>query len=266
MGKEVVVSVRPAAVAGTFYPLEPGRLRSEVHHLVDSADPSVPDSPLQGLIVPHAGYVYSGPTAGFGYRLLHGKSYARVAMLGPAHFVAFRGLALPGAAAMATPLGEVEVDEAVVANLLASPLVAESREAHRREHSLEVQLPFLQDALPGTPVVPLLTGDVEPAEAAELLDDVLPDGTLLLVSSDLSHYHDAATARRLDAATAAAINRLDFAALDRDSACGRTAVQIALHIAARRGYEVATLDLRNSADTAGSPDRVVGYGAFAIVG
>ena len=120
--------------------------------------------------------------------------------------------------------------------------------------------------LPGVPIVPLLTGDVDPAAAAELLDRVLSDETLLLVSSDLSHYHSASTARRLDAETANAINRLDADSLEWDSACGRTGIQIALNLASSHGYEVVTLDLRNSADTAGSPDRVVGYGAFAIGG
>ena len=260
------MSVRSAAVAGTFYPLDRKQLLAEVRHHIDVADPTSPDFPLRALIVPHAGYIYSGPTAGFGYRLLRDGNFTRIIMLGPSHFVAFRGLALPGTEAMATPLGEVEIDAEVAARLLANPLVLDSAHAHRREHSLEVQLPFLQEVLPAVPVVPLLTGDVDTAEAAELLDDVLSDETLLLVSSDLSHYHSAATARRLDAATAKAINRLDIDSLDWDSACGRTAIQIALHLAVRRGYEVATLDLRNSADTAGSPDRVVGYGSFAIGG
>lgn len=249
-----------------FYPLDREQLLAEVRHHIDLADPPTLGFPLRALVVPHAGYVYSGPTAGFGYRLLRDSSFTRVIMLGPSHFVAFRGLALPGADAMATPLGEIEVDTTIAERLLANPLVLDSADAHRREHSLEVQLPFLQEVLPAVPVVPLLTGDVDPAEAAELLEDVLSDETLLLVSSDLSHYHSAATARRLDAATAKAITRIDADSLGWDSACGRTGIQIALRIAARRGYEVTTLDLRNSADTAGSPDRVVGYGSFAIGG
>ena len=260
------MSVRPAAVAGMFYPLDREVLRHEVRSHVESADPPVLDIPLRGLIAPHAGYRYSGPTAGFCYQLLIGSGFTRALMLGPSHYVAFRGLALPGATAMATPLGEYAIDEEIASALLNSPLVLESAQAHQREHSLEVQLPFLHHVLPGIPVVPLLTGDVDPAAAAELLDGVLSDETLLLVSSDLSHYHSAGTARRLDAATAKAIVRLDPDSLGRETACGRTGIQIALHLAAKRGYEIVTLDLRNSADTAGSPDRVVGYGAFAIGG
>ncbi len=249
-----------------FYPLDREQLLTEVSGHIDFADPPGFDFTLRGLIVPHAGYRYSGPTAGFAYQLLLGGTFTSVVMLGPSHYVGFRGLALPGVAAMATPLGDLEVDQAIAGELLASSLVLESVEAHSREHSLEVQLPFLQHVLPGIPVVPLLTGDVDPAAAATLLGDVLSDETLLLISSDLSHYHSAATARRLDAATAKAINRIDPDSLDWESACGRTGIQIALHLAASRGYEVMTLDLRNSADTAGSPDRVVGYGAFAIGG
>ncbi len=260
------MSVRPAAVAGMFYPLDRAELLGEVRGHLDLADEVALGFPLRFLIVPHAGYIYSGPTAGFGYRLLQGKRFARVVMLGPSHYVAFRGLALPGATAMATPLGDVPIDEELVAALLDSTLVQDSTRAHQREHSLEVQLPFLQEVLPGVPVAPLLTGDLDPAAAAQLLDPLVDDDTLLLVSSDLSHYHGAGTARRLDAASAKAINRLDAGALDWDSACGRTAIQIALHLAAGRGYQVQTLDLRNSADTAGSPDRVVGYGTFAIGG
>ncbi len=260
------MSVRPAAVAGMFYPLDRDQLLTEVRGHVEVADPPAPSFPLRGLIVPHAGYRYSGPTAGFAYQLLLGSEFTSAVMLGPSHYVAFRGLALPGVAAMATPLGEIEVDQSIAEKLLASSLVLESAQAHGREHSLEVQLPFLHHVLPGIPVVPLLTGDVDPAAAAALLDNVLSDDALLLVSSDLSHYHSAATARRLDAATAKAINRIDPDSLDWGSACGRTGIQIALHLAASRGYEVMTLDLRNSADTAGSPDRVVGYGSFAIGG
>ena len=258
------MTVRRAAVAGMFYPDDPDRLAAEVRAHIDVADPPALDLKLRILIVPHAGYVYSGPTAGYGYRLLRREPPQRIVMLGPSHYVPFTGLALPGATGMETPLGEVAIDPDGAAEVLADRLVHDSVEAHRREHSLEVQLPFLQIASPSAPVVPLLTGAVDPEIAADAIELVLDDDTLLLVSSDLSHYHSAATARRLDAATAAAIERLDGDALDRESACGRTGIQVALRIAQRRGYQVQTLDLRNSSDTAGTPDRVVGYGAFAI--
>ncbi len=258
------MSVRRAAVAGMFYPDDPDRLAAEVRAHIDAADVTPGGVALRMLIVPHAGYVYSGPTAGYGYRLLRKTSWRRILMIGPSHYVPFTGLALPGAVAMASPLGHIAVDAEGAAMLLRDRLVHESVEAHRREHSLEVQLPFLQIAAPDVPVVPMLTGAVDPVIAADAVEPLLDDQTLLLVSSDLSHYHSAATARRLDAATTAAIERLDADALDRESACGRTGIQVALHLASRRGYEVQTLDVRNSADTAGTPDRVVGYGAFAI--
>jgi hypothetical protein len=165
---------------------------------------------------------------------------------------------------METPLGVVDIDRIGVADLLDSPVVAVSAEAHRREHSLEVQLPFLQLVAPDVVVVPLLTGAVTASEAADAIAPLLDEETLLLVSSDLSHYYDTATARSLDAATAAAIIRLDGAALDRESACGRTGIRIALELAQRSGYRVMALDMRNSGDTAGPSDRVVGYGAFAF--
>jgi len=217
------------------------------------------------LIVPHAGYVYSAPVAATGYQLVEAMdNIRRVVMFGPSHYVWFTGLALPGADLLETPLGTVAVDAEAAAQVATSPLVAESTAAHEREHSLEVQLPFLQVVAPGIPVVPLLTGDVDPVDAADAVESILDDETLLVVSSDLSHYHDSATAQRLDAETAAAIERLDPGALGRESACGRTGVQAALHLARQRGYGVQILDLRNSSDTAGPPDRVVGYGTFAV--
>lgn len=258
------MSVRSAAVAGMFYPDDPERLAADVRTYIDAADPPEIDFSPHLFIVPHAGYIYSGPTAGYAYRLLRRGSFRRIVLVGPSHYVPFTGLALPGVAAMETPLGLVTVDADGAAAVLQDPIVHNSVGAHRREHSLEVQLPFLQEVAPGTPVIPLLTGAVDPVIAADAIGPLLDEDTLLLVSSDLSHYHGAATARRLDAATAAAIERLDADALDSESACGRTGIQMALLLAKRHGCRVKTLDLRNSSDTAGPVDRVVGYGAFAI--
>jgi AmmeMemoRadiSam system protein B len=257
--------VRPAAVAGSFYPLRPDRLEAEIREHLAAADPVSLSFTLRILIVPHAGYVYSGPVAATGYQLLAGLvNLRRIVLIGPAHYVGFAGLALPGVARLQTPLGEVAVDTAGAELLAANPLVVDAPQAHEREHSLEVQLPFLQMVCPGVRVVPLLTGQVDAAEVATAISPLLDEDTLLLVSSDLSHYYDATTARQLDAATAAAIERRDPNALGRESACGRTGVQAALHLAQRYEYSVKTLDLRNSADTAGSPERVVGYGSFAM--
>lgn len=258
-------TVRPPAVAGAFYPADPVRLEADVRGYLAAAQPVDLDFMPRILIVPHAGYVYSGPVAATGYQLVEGLGHIRrIVMFGPSHYVWFTGLALPEAELLETPLGTVAVDEDVAAQVAGNLLVITSTEAHEREHSLEVQLPFLQVVAPGIPVVPLLTGDVHPVGAAEAVESVLDDETLLLVSSDLSHYHDSTTARRLDGDTAASIERLDPSALTRESACGRTGVQAALHLARRNGYRAQLLDLRNSSDTAGTPDRVVGYGTFAI--
>ncbi len=258
-------SVRPPAVAGAFYPADPRRLAAEVRaHLASAVEPALGFA-VRGLIVPHAGYVYSGPVAATGYRLLEGRDdLRRVVMLGPSHFVWFSGLALPDVDRLETPLGVVDVDRDAVTLLEREGLVVESSAVHEREHSLEVQLPFLQIVLPGVPVVPLLTGEVDPRRVADVVEPLLDDETLLLVSSDLSHYHDYDTARHLDAETARAIVDARPEALDRDSACGRTGIQAALHLARRLDWRVVSCDLRSSGDTAGPRDRVVGYGTFAL--
>ena len=258
-------TVRPPAVAGSFYPQDPAQLEASVRGYLAEAQPAGGGVQERILIVPHAGYVYSGPVAAIGYRLVEQmEGLERIVMLGPSHYVWFPGLALPGAEALETPLGLVAVDAEAAAEMSVGSLVAAVPAAHEREHSLEVQLPFLQVVAPGVPVVPLLTGDVDPVDVAHVVLPFLDEGTLLLVSSDLSHYHDAETARRLDAETASAIERLDEHAVTRESACGRTGVQAAVHVARRMGYRCQTLDLRNSSDTAGPPDRVVGYGTFAF--
>ena len=258
-------NVRPPAVAGAFYPSDPVRLDADVRGYLAAAQPVDPDFRIRILIVPHAGYVYSGPVAATGYRLVEPMDHIRrIVMFGPSHYVWFTGLALPEADLLDTPLGAVAVDADAVARVADNPLVTRSVAAHEREHSLEVQLPFLQVVAPEIPVVPFLTGDVDPARAADAVEPLLDEGTLLLVSSDLSHYRDAATARRLDAETASSIEQLDPGALGRESACGRTGVQAALLLARRSDYRVQILDLRNSSDTAGPADRVVGYGTFVI--
>ncbi|MCL1693949.1 MAG: AmmeMemoRadiSam system protein B [Actinomycetia bacterium] len=258
-------TVRPPAVAGAFYPAARERLESDVRGYLATADPVELDFQLKVLVVPHAGLVYSGPVAASGYRLLPAcTNLHRIVMLGPSHYVWFSGLALPGVDYLETPLGDVAVDGSGAADVLKSPLVVDSPAAHEREHSLEVQLPFLQVVAPGIPVIPMLTGDGDPFDVADVVEPLLDDETLLLVSSDLSHYHDYETARRLDAETVRALERCDAGALERESACGRTGIQAALHIAERRGYRMQTLDMRNSGDTAGPYDRVVGYGTFAF--
>jgi len=215
------------------------------------------------VIVPHAGHIYSGSVAATAYRIMVDRSPNRIALVGPSHFVGFDGLAIPAHDRLATPLGTVAVDE-LAQDLAEGGLVVRSESAHRREHSLEVQLPFLQVALEEFSAVPLLTGDEHPERAAQVLSLVLEAGLFVVVSSDLSHYQDYETARRLDTITAQAIVERREADLGRRSACGRTAVRAALRVAIERGWRCQLLDLRSSGDTAGPRDRVVGYGAFAL--
>lgn len=253
-------------MAGAFYPADPARLRREVEGLLAAASPVEAAAPL-ALIVPHAGYAYSGPVAATAYAHLARTrpDVRRVLLIGPSHFAWFEGMALPGAEALATPLGAVAVDAAAEARARHHPGVADSPEAHAREHSLEVQLPFLQVALPGSVVVALLCGQTAPEQAAPIILEFLGEaGTVVVVSSDLSHYLPYAEACRRDEETAQAIARLALNALDHDSACGLVGVQALLLAAREQGLEASRLDLRNSGDTAGDRRRVVGYGAFAL--
>jgi len=258
--------VRPPAVAGAFYPADPARLRAEVAALLAAAAPPAAPPPA-ALIVPHAGYFYSGPVAATAYSLLARTrpEVRRVVMVGPSHFAWLDGLALPGASALATPLGEVPADSEAEARARRHPGVGASPAAHAREHSLEVQLPFLQMTLAGFSAVALLCGQVQPEQVAPVIEEFLgEEGTLVLISSDLTHYLPYEEARRRDEETARAVERLDPGGLDQDSACGLVGVQALLLAGRRRGLGATRLDLRNSGDTAGDRHRVVGYGAFAL--
>jgi AmmeMemoRadiSam system protein B len=261
--------VRPPAVAGSFYPAQPEALRGAVERFVTHAAPPQLHGPLRALVAPHAGYVYSGPIAGNAYAVLARTSPRprRVVLLGPSHYVAFTGLALPEADRLETPLGVVPVDPLAATLPEHFAQVIRSERAHRGEHSLEVQLPFLQCVLPaGFTVVPLAVGQAKPAEVSEVIEFLwhLP-GTLVVVSTDLSHYLPVNEARGVDTRTSGLIVAEDFEELEPDMACGYHPLA-GLMLAARRSrFSIQLLDLRNSADTAGDPDRVVGYGAFAVV-
>ena len=262
-----MATIRPATVAGMFYPADPHELRVSIERrLTAEPPPEIGIRPTM-LIVPHAGYVYSGPIAANAYRLLEAMTDAvrRVVLVGPSHFVRFAGLATPGVEALATPLGLVPVDRELTSTAEALAVVAPEPAAHAREHSLEVQLPFLQVVLGEFTALALAAGDVAPEAVADVLDQTISaPGVIGVISSDLSHYHDYETARRRDATTAEAIAGLRPEDLARDDACGRIAVQAALLLAQRRGWSCRLLALGNSGDTAGSLDRVVGYGAFAV--
>lgn len=262
------MKVRPPAVAGTFYPADPGVLRSTVEDELAAASARLPAGPVpKAVIVPHAGYVYSAPIAASAYaRVLAGRgTISRVVLLGPAHRVPVRGVAAPSADAFATPLGVVRVDTAGRDALAGAGLAVVGDDVHAPEHSLEVQLPFLQVALGDVAVLPLAVGDADPALIAGVLDAVWGgEETLVVVSSDLSHYLDHASATKVDRRTATAIVARQPDRLGRHDACGVRPVQGLLTAALRHGLVVELLDLRTSADTAGGPERVVGYGAFAL--
>jgi AmmeMemoRadiSam system protein B len=257
--------VRPAAVAGLFYPGSPAALAGEVAMFLDAATGAGAIVP-KALVVPHAGYAYSGGVAARAYaRLAAGRdAIRRVVLLGPTHRVAVRGLALPAAGAFATPLGVVEIDTDAVALLRGLPQVTVNAAAHAQEHSLEVQLPFLQRALAQFTLVPLAVGMASADDVAAVLDRVWggPE-TLIVISTDLSHYHGYADAQRIDRSTAQRILALT-PTLDHEEACGATPLNGLLLCARRRGLVPELLDLRNSGDTAGDRSRVVGYAAFAF--
>ena len=243
------------------------RLAEAVQSYLAAAEAPADAAAPKALIAPHAGYVYSGPTAGVAYaRIAPARErIERVVLLGPAHRVPVAGLAAPDASAFATPLGEVPLDGAALERLLELPQVDVLDAAHAFEHSLEVHLPFLQTVLGSFSLVPLVVGDARPEEVAQVLESLWngPE-TLIVVSSDLSHYQDYATAQRMDAATARAIETLQPEDIRYEDACGRVPIQGLLLAARRRGLRARTLDVRNSGDTAGPRDAVVGYGAWAF--
>jgi MEMO1 family protein len=258
-------TVRPAAVAGMFYPDRPAELASAVEGYLDSTPANGRPAP-KAVIAPHAGYIYSGPIAGSAFRALtpNAGSIQRVILLGPAHFVPIHGLALPGDQRFSTPLGEIRIEPEGCQASLRLPQVRVIPEAHVREHSLEVELPFLQKLLGEFDLVPLVVGQASGEEVAEVLDRLWggPE-TLVVISSDLSHYLPYEAAQRVDRETADEILTLG-GPLRSQQACGAAPVNGLITTARRRGMRAELLDLRNSADTAGDPSRVVGYGAFAF--
>ena len=260
-------TVRSPAVAGTFYPASASELARCVAVLLADAESAARGKPVpKAIIAPHAGYIYSGPVAATVYaRLAPARDLiTRVVLLGPVHRVAVRGLVLPGAALLATPLGNIAIDAEATTALAALPQVTISAPAHAHEHSLEVHLPFLQTLLTNFTVVPLAVGAATAEEVAAVLDTLWggPE-TLIVVSSDLSHYLNYRAAQAVDRTTAQAI--LDLRTnISHEQACGGTPVNGLMLAAYQHGLTPELLDLRNSGDTAGDRNRVVGYGAFAF--
>ena len=256
--------VRAPVAAGSFYPDGAAALEETVDALLTGAAPSERRGPAPGaVIVPHAGYRFSGAVAATAYALV--APVKRVVLLGPAHFVPLTGMAIPAAAAWSTPLGDVPIDDELRERAAAAGAKVDDI-PHILEHSLEVQLPFLQRvAGERFAVLPVAVGSSRPDEVAQLIE-ALGDGPaqLIVVSTDLSHYLDAETARRLDRRTADAVEARDARAIRIEDACGVFALRGIVEHARRRDLPIRLLDLRNSADTAGDPCRVVGYGAFAV--
>lgn len=260
--------LRPPAVAGMFYTDDAAQLRDQVRRYLDAGHRSAYTP--KALIAPHAGYVYSGAVAGSAYAAIEGlrDRVQRVVLLGPAHRVYVPGVAASSASAFATPLGPVPLaSEAIRDTVARFDFVEYGDQAHAPEHSLEVQLPFLQSILAEFTLLPFAVGAADPAQIEILLGHLWGGiETLIVVSSDLSHYHDYQTAQALDRQTSASIVALDPAAITSERACGQIPICGLLRAAQSHGLRGETVDLRNSGDTAGPRDRVVGYGAYLFHG
>ncbi|MFN4218304.1 MAG: AmmeMemoRadiSam system protein B [Candidatus Bipolaricaulia bacterium] len=277
--------IRPAAVAGSFYPASPQRLRTTVETLLAQAQPKALAGEVRGLIVPHAGYIYSGPVAATGYKIIQAltpnpspvgklreregaagvRASSRILLLGPAHYVYFVGAATVDCDAWQTPLGLVKCAKDLIAHALERHELQNNPDAHAPEHSLEVHLPFLQIVLPYCEIFPILTGECDYRELAHVLSSYMDKIDLFVVSSDLSHYYSYDEAVARDAWAHKAIENLDLALMEeRVEACGKTAILTLMRIAQDHKWRAQLLDYRNSGDTAGDKFRVVGYGCYAF--
>ena len=256
---------RPPAAAGHFYDADPHFLRAEVGRLLANAPRSTSSGQPKAIIAPHAGYLYSGQVAAAALVSLErwAEAIQRVVLIGPAHYVRFRGLAIPTVGIFDTPIGPVALDRDALAAIATTASVKSTDAPHTPEHALEVELPFLQMLLPGFKAVPLLVGDATPEEVADVLSRLWggPE-TVIVVSSDLSHFHDYETAQHRDRATAERIERGAWAGLGPRDACGYLAIAGLLLESTRRGLKALRISLCNSGDTAGPADKVVGYGAW----
>jgi len=262
---ELSRQIKQPAVAGYFYPSDRDELQCMVEEMLNNVTNQSP--PPKAIMAPHAGYIYSGPVAASAYASLYpvSDSIKKVVLLGPAHRVYVKGMAISTASHFATPLGEISIDTALrnCASKLSGVEIMD--EAFSQEHSLEVHLPFLQTVLKNFTLLPVVVGDASPDQVGKLIESVWGgEDTLIVISTDLSHYHDYQTAKRLDTETADFIKQLRYEKISPKQACGCRPVSGLLKIARDKGHEVTILDVRNSGDTAGSNDKVVGYGAFLL--
>lgn len=258
--------IRPAAVAGTFYADNPQQLMSDIQHYLHQASPPENINP-KAIIVPHAGYIYSGCVAASAYKLLLGKSakIKQVILLGPSHRVALHGIATTESDFFETPLGKIKINRSLCQLAETLPFVQANNLAHQNEHSLEVQLPFLQTTLESFELTPLVVGDCNQKEVAQCLQMLWGDEqTLIVISSDLSHFHNYQVAVNLDKQTSRAIEQCQPENIHQEDACGRYPLNGLLDLARTKHLTIETLDLGNSGDTAGDKSRVVGYGAYAV--
>ncbi|HEY5602701.1 MAG TPA: AmmeMemoRadiSam system protein B [Gammaproteobacteria bacterium] len=261
--------IRPAAVAGMFYPADPAELRKMVTLLLHDAHDIVREIPVspRAIIAPHAGYIYSGPVAAHAYSYIEAMkdTISTVVLIGPSHRVPLWGLATSSADFFATPLGNIPINRALTEKIIRLPFVNEMDQAHAMEHSLEVHLPFLQLTLNEFSLVPIVAGEASPEDINQLIEVACAaDDTLLVVSSDLSHYQDYQTAQHMDQATCKAIEALDIRGVDSQHACGYIPVRGLLAYAKHHHLHATTVDCRNSGDTAGPRDQVVGYGSYVF--
>jgi AmmeMemoRadiSam system protein B len=262
-----MTNIRNPSVAGSFYPADPTILATTIQGLLAKA-PHFDLATPKALIAPHAGYIYSGPIAATIYKTLlpHKDLIRRVVLLGPAHRVAFDGIAVTAVASFVTPLGTIPVDTQAINSILALPNVKIFEQAYNMEHCLEVQLPFLQSVLTNFAIVPCIVGNTDPINVANIIKQLWGGAdTLIVISSDLSHYYDYATAQQLDALTSKAIEQLAPDNIKNNQACGRLPVKGLLLAAKQLNLQPTVLDVRNSGDTAGDRNRVVGYGAYHFV-
>jgi len=261
-----VKQIRQPAVAGLFYPADKQTLTDDIQSYLKPVTSTYKSAP-KAIVVPHAGYIYSAPIAASAYKQLipFKDKINRVVLLGPSHRVGFAGLAVPESDFFRTPLGDIPIDHEGIQQLADLPQVIVSEQAHRDEHSLEVQLPFLQEILPEFSLIPLVVGDAERHEVAEVIKRFWGnEHTLIVISTDLSHYHSYNEAKRIDQQTSNSIEHIKPDLIGYDDACGRNGLNGMLTVADEKNLSVDILDLRNSGDTAGDKDRVVGYGAYVI--
>jgi AmmeMemoRadiSam system protein B len=254
----MIKDIRYPAVAGMFYPSSSKELEKVIGEFLEKVEKRHLPGEVKGLIVPHAGYVYSGPVAASGFKLLEGGG-KKIIILGPSHFMPLQGASFSDADYWQTPLGKVSVDKPKEEE----PLV-NVPQAHLQEHSLEVQLPFLQSVLKDFSIMPIVTGEVAPSELYKALERYIDSETIVIASSDLSHYNSYERAKEIDSESNEAISSMETIRMQGIDACGKTPILTLAHIASSFGWKPMLLDYRNSGDTAGDKEHVVGYSAYAF--